>query len=128
MSIGRPVSKLFGQHLLSLRCASEGDEAVGGIALGRSLRDGPAVDVIKALAPDNPSLWVAFLLRIEPKGIGRAHAHPSGCHQSSWLGRALPPNRVLADLIELVESALHSRFCGECAVHLLRSDPVGQPR
>ena len=69
---------------------------------------------------------VAFLLGVEPQGVGGAHAHTVRSDENSRLRGRLPPDGVLADLIELLEGAPHPRFGRERGVNILGVDAVSQ--
>src|SRR5277367_580072 len=102
---------MLGQHLLSLGSACKNNEAIGVVAFRCTFGNCPTVHVIETLAPDNVRMSAAFLLGVKPQAVGGTHFYPTGRHKRGGLRSSLPPNRVLADLIELVERATHPCFC-----------------
>src|SRR5271156_6691894 len=109
-SVGWSVGETLGEHLLWFWFTCESDEAIGLVALGRPFGYRPTIDVIEALTPDNARVTVALVRAVEPQGVGGTQAHHAGCHEDSRLSSGLPPNSMLADLIQLAESALHAGF------------------
>src|ERR1700740_2028511 len=69
LPVGGPVGDILGQQLLVFGLARKGDEAVGVGGLRRTLRDGPAVDVVEASAPRDLEVFLALPLEADPQRI-----------------------------------------------------------
>src|SRR5207253_10177418 len=93
--------------------ARKGDEAVGVRGLGRTLRDGPAVDVVEASVPGDLEVLLLLPFAVDPQRIRRSHRQLAGAKERRRLRRRFPPQDVRLDLLEPPERALYPFARGE---------------